>query len=223
MKVTKPVDKVYNGKEQKFVPVVTDGNKALVENVDYVVTYTDALGFEDDAAAKDDFTNVTGDIFVTVTGIGNYAGSLTQSYQITPKPYTVTTVSGSKVYDGTPLEGASLEGSFVGGLVNDDDATFVVTGTQTEVGASDNTYTLEFVDEQMAKNYKLVKEDIGTLTVVKDESEASQNPNGNGESKNKGTLPKTGDMTLATLPFALAVVAGAVLCAAPVARRRSKF
>lgn len=223
MKVTKPVDKVYNGKEQKFVPVVTDGDKALVENVDYVVTYTDALGFEDDAAAKDDFTNVTGDIFVTVTGIGNYAGSLTQSYQITPKPYTVTTVSGSKVYDGTPLEGASLEGNFVGGLVNDDDATFVVTGTQTEVGASDNTYTLEFVDEQMAKNYKLVKEDIGTLTVVKDESEASQNPNGNGESKNKGTLPKTGDMTLATLPFALAVVAGAVLCVAPVARRRSKF
>ena len=223
MKVTKPVDKVYNGKEQKFVPVVTDGDKALVENVDYVVTYTDALGFEDDAAAKDDFTNVTGDIFVTVTGIGNYAGSLTQSYQITPKPYTVTTVSGSKVYDGTPLEGASLEGNFVGGLVNDDDATFVVIGTQTEVGASDNTYTLEFVDEQMAKNYKFVKEDIGTLTVVKDESEASQNPNGNGESKNKGTLPKTSDTTLATLPFALAVVAGAVLCAAPVARRRSKF
>ena len=223
MKVAKPVDKVYNGKEQKFVPVVTDGDKALVENVDYVVTYTDALGFEGDAAAKDDFTNVTGDIFVTVTGIGNYAGSLTQSYQITPKPYTVTTVSGSKVYDGTPLEGASLEGNFVGGLVNDDDATFVVTGTQTEVGASDNTYTLEFVDEQMAKNYKIVKEDIGTLTVVKDESEASQNPNGNGESKNKGTLPKTSDTTLATLPFALAVVAGAVLCVAPVARRRSKF
>ena len=127
------------------------------------------------------------------------------------------------MYDGTPLEGASLEGNFVGGLVNDDDATFVVIGTQTEVGASDNTYTLEFVDEQMAKNYKLVKEDIGTLTVVKDESEASQNPNGNGESKNKGTLPKTSDTTLATLPFALAVVAGAVLCAAPVARRRSKF
>ena len=223
MKVTKPVDKVYNGKEQKFVPVVTDGDKALVENVDYVVTYTDALGFEGDAAAKDDFTNVTGDIFVTVEGIGNYTGSLTQSYQITPKPYTVTTVSGSKVYDGTPLEGASLEGNFVGGLVNDDDATFVVTGTQTEVGVSDNTYTLEFVDEQMAKNYKLVKEDIGTLTVVKDESEASQNSNGNGESKNKGALPKTGDMTLATLPFALAVVAGAVLCVAPVARRRSKF
>ena len=223
MKVTKPVDKVYNGKEQKFVPVVTDGEKVLVENVDYVVTYTDALDFEGDAAAKDDFTNVTGDIFVTVEGIGNYTGSLTQSYQITPKPYTVTTVSGSKVYDGTPLEGASLEGNFVGGLVNNDDATFVVTGTQTEVGVSDNTYTLEFVDEQMAKNYKLVKEDIGTLTVVKDESEASQNSNGNGESKNKGALPKTGDMTLATLPFALAVVAGAVLCVAPVARRRSKF
>lgn len=142
---------------------------------------------------------------------------------IEPKELTVVTMGASKPYDGTPLEGASLEGNFVGGLVNNDDATFVVTGTQTEVGASDNTYTLEFANEQMAKNYKLVKEDIGTLTVAKDESEASQNPNGNGESKNKDTLPKTGDMTLATLPFVLAVVAGAVLCVAPVARRRSKF
>ncbi|MGE9983677.1 InlB B-repeat-containing protein [Slackia isoflavoniconvertens] len=203
-------DVTYNGLAQQQEPTVKDGDKTLTKDKDYTLSFTE------------DVTNV-GTVRVTVTGIGNYAGSLTQSYQITPKPYTVTTVSGSKVYDGTPLEGASLEGNFVGGLVNDDDATFVVTGTQTEVGASDNTYTLEFVDEQMAKNYKLVKEDIGTLTVVKDESEASQNPNGNGESKNKGTLPKTGDMTLATLPFALAVIAGAVLCAAPVARRRSKF
>ena len=66
-------------------------------------------------------------------------------------------------------------------------------------------------------------QDLHTLSYAQDESEASQNPNGNGESKNKGTLPKTSDTTLATLPFALAVVAGAVLCAAPVARRRSKF
>ena len=48
---------------------------------------------------------MTGDIFVTVTGIGNYAGSLTQSYPNHAEALTVTTVSGSKVYDGTPLEG----------------------------------------------------------------------------------------------------------------------
>ena len=213
IKVGELSDLVYNGEDQLQEPTVTDAKgNLLVKGRDYT------LAFDGDAK------NVTeAGVSVTVSGIGNYTGSLTQSYQITPKPYTVTTVSGSKVYDGTPLEGASLEGNFVGGLVNDDDAAFVVTGTQTEVGASDNTYTLEFADEQMAKNYKLVKEDIGTLTVVKNESEASQNPNGNGESKNKGTLPKTGDMTLATLPFALAVVAGAVLCVAPAARRRSKF
>ena len=166
MKVTAPSDKVYIGAEQKFAPVVTDGEKTLVEGVDYAVSYAGANG-----EAKADFTNVTGSITVTVTGMGNYAGSVAQSYQITPKPYTVVTAGATKVYNGTGIVGADLEGSAVDGLVSDSDAAFVVTGEQPGVGSSTNTYKLTFASEQMAKNYTLASEQLGTLTVTENADE----------------------------------------------------
>ena len=166
MEVSAPSDKVYTGAEQKFVPVVTDGEKTLVEGVDYAVSYTGANG-----EAKADFTNVTGSITVTVTGMGNYAGSVARSYQITPKPYTVVTAGATKVYNGTGIVGADLEGSAVDGLVSDSDAAFVVTGEQPGVGSSTNTYKLTFSSEQMAKNYTLASEQLGTLTVTENADE----------------------------------------------------
>ena len=166
MKVSAPSDKVYTGAEQKFVPVVTDGEKTLAEGVDYAVSYAGANG-----EAKADFTNVTGSITVTVTGMGNYAGSVAQSYQITPKPYTVVTAGATKVYNGTGIVGADLEGSAVDGLVGDSDAAFVVTGEQPGVGSSTNTYELTFASEQMAKNYALASEQLGTLTVTENADE----------------------------------------------------
>ena len=166
MKVSAPSDKVYTGAEQKFVPIVTDGEKTLVEGVDYAVSYAGANG-----EAKADFTNVTGSITVTVTGMGNYAGSVAQSYQITPKPYTVVTAGATKVYNGTGIVGADLEGSAVDGLVSDSDAAFVVTGEQLGVGSSTNTYELTFSSEQMAKNYTLASEQLGTLTVTENADE----------------------------------------------------
>ena len=166
MKVSAPSDKVYTGAEQKFVPVVTDGEKTLVEGVDYAVSYAGANG-----EAKADFTNVTGSITVTITGMGNYAGSVAQSYQITPKSYTVVTAGATKVYNGTGIVGADLEGSAVDGLVSDSDAAFVVTGEQPGVGSSTNTYELTFASEQMAKNYTLAGEQLGTLTVTENADE----------------------------------------------------
>ena len=166
MEVSAPSDKVYTGAEQKFVPVVTDGEKTLVEGVDYAVSYAGANG-----EAKADFTNVTGSITVTVTGMGNYAGSVAQSYQITPKPYTVVTAGATKVYNGAGIVGADLEGNAVDGLVSDSDAAFVVTGEQPGVGSSTNTYELTFASEQMAKNYTLASEQLGTLTVTENADE----------------------------------------------------
>ena len=166
MKVSAPSDKAYTGAEQKFVPIVTDGEKTLVEGVDYAVSYAGANG-----EVKADFTNVTGSITVTVTGMGNYAGSVAQSYQITPKPYTVVTAGATKVYNGTGIVGADLEGSAVDGLVSDSDAAFVVTGEQPGVGSSTNTYELTFASEQMAKNYTLASEQLGTLTVTENADE----------------------------------------------------
>ena len=149
--ITSPSDEVYDGKEHKWIPTVTDkeGNE-LVAKTDYKVTYSTT-----------DFTNVTGTITVTITGIGNYTGKATRTYSITPKTYTVTTESDSKVYDGTAL----TAGGKVSGIVKGETVEFTITGSQTSVGTSDNTYELNWTGSAKESNYKHGKDSIGTLTV----------------------------------------------------------
>ena len=162
MSVNDPVNVTYNGGDQTWAPTVNDGEKTLVEGSDYTVSYS-----------TDDRTNVTGVITVTIMGKGNYTGAIEKNYQVLPKGYSVITATGSKVYDGKPLKGSELEGNAVDGLVNSSDATFAVTGSQTEVGgdAKNNTYELTFSSEQMAKNYTLASEQLGTLTVTENADE----------------------------------------------------
>ncbi|WP_303050673.1 MBG domain-containing protein [uncultured Slackia sp.] len=162
MSVNDPVNVTYNGGDQTWAPTVNDGEKTLVGGSDYTVSYS-----------TDDRTNVTGVITVTIMGKGNYTGAIEKNYQVLPKGYSVTTATGSKVYDGKPLKGSELEGNAVDGLVDGSDATFTVTGSQTEVGgdAKNNTYKLTFSSEQMAKNYTLASEQLGTLTVTENADE----------------------------------------------------
>ena len=153
MTVSSPNDLVYDGREHKWAPEVKDGEKLLTEGVDYTVSY-----------GADDFTNVTGGIKVTVTGQGNYAGSVERAYRITPAPLAVSTPSASGVYNGSALTAAGS----VFGFVNGESAPFETTGSQTEVGTSDNTYAIDWAAAgATAKqaNYT-VSESIGKLTVT---------------------------------------------------------
>ena len=149
--VEKPADTTYNGSEQRNKPVVKDSKTkaTLVEGTDYTLAYTDA-------------TNA-GTVTVTITGIGNYNGTVDTSYEITPKEYTVTTSTASKVYDGTALTASGK----VEGIVSGETYNFTITGTQTDVGSSDNTYTFKWNGTAKKSNYKLAKESIGKLTVTK--------------------------------------------------------
>ena len=150
--INNPSNSVYDGKEHKWSPAVADkeGN-ALVEGTDYTVEYSTS-----------DFTNVTGTIKVTITGIGNYTGTVTRTYEITPKAYTVTTDSAKKVYDGTAL----TAGGKVEGIVSDETVEFTTTGSRTDEGTSKNTYSLKWNGSAIETNYKLAKESIGDLTVT---------------------------------------------------------
>ena len=153
MTVSSPSDLVYDGREHKWAPEVKDGEKLLTEGIDYTVSY-----------GADDFTNVAGVIKVTVTGQGNYAGSVERAYRITPAPLTVTTPSASGVYNGRPLTAAGT----ISGFVNGESAPFETTGSQTEVGTSDNAYAIDWAAAgATAKqaNYA-VSESIGKLTVT---------------------------------------------------------
>lgn len=69
---------VYDGKAKTPGVTVTDGGVLLTEN-DYTVSYADNVN--------------VGTATVTVTGKGNYAGTKTATFEITPKPLTAEMVT----------------------------------------------------------------------------------------------------------------------------------
>ena len=150
MSVSRPMNVEYDGNPHKWAPTVKDGEKTLAEGTDYTVAY-----------AKDDFTNVTGEINVTITGKGNYAGTIAKSYRITKAPLHVVTGSATKVYDGKALTSETVT---IDGLAKRDRIGIAVTGSQTNVGSSQNTYTIDWM-QTSADNYELTDE-LGTLTVA---------------------------------------------------------
>ena len=148
-KVNSPSDAVYDGNEHKWIPTVTDkADKKLEAGTDYTVEYS-TKNFKD-----------VGTVEVTITGKGNYSGTVKRSYKVTPKEYTVTTDSATKTYSGTAL----TAGGKVEGIVSGETVEFTTTGSQTEVGTSKNTYELVWKSAK-ATNYTLAKESIGELTV----------------------------------------------------------
>ena len=151
IKATDPSGSVYDGNPHLNTLTVSDTktDKTLKEGTDYTLSYSG------------DVVNV-GTVTVTVKGTGNYTGEFTKTYEITPREYTVTTDGAEKVYDGNPL----TAGGHVNNLVKDESVKFTVTGTQTNVGSSDNTYTLKWEGTAKASNYTHGKDSIGKLTVT---------------------------------------------------------
>ena len=149
--VTDPINSTYDGNEHINGLTVTDSklNTTLAEGTDYTLTYSG------------DLINV-GTVTITIKGIGNYTGEFTKTYQILPREYTVTTNTDSKVYDGNPL----TAGGTVNNLVDDETVNLTMTGSQTDVGTSDNTYELDWTGSAKESNYKHGKDSIGTLTVT---------------------------------------------------------
>ena len=114
---------------------------------------TYAMGWEaaDFENTNTNFSNVT---FVVTDG----------SLTITPRPVTLTSEDGSKVYDGTPLTNDTVT---VGdeGFAKNEGATYNVTGTQTNVGESKNTFSYTLNEGTKADNYTIEKTE-GTLKVT---------------------------------------------------------
>ncbi len=170
--VSQPENVVYNGLEQKQ-PVTVERVKASAMNA-AASFFSDLLGFinadADDAILLEgtDYTLAysdnlidAGTVTITVTGIGNYTGTVVRTYQITPAPLTISTGSASKIYDGTALTNA--ETAVEGLMTVRDSITVTANGSQTAVGSSANGYSIEW-GNTLAANYELA-ENLGTLTV----------------------------------------------------------
>jgi uncharacterized repeat protein (TIGR01451 family) len=88
--------RVYSGVGIEPLPVVRDGDRELVRGTDYTVAYTNNV--------------VVGVASVTLTGRGNYGGSRTVTFDITPRP-----VADLRVEDvaSQPYTGRAIEPSLV--------------------------------------------------------------------------------------------------------------
>ena len=87
---------------------------------------------------------------------------------ILPARVTISTDKAKKDYDGEPL---TAPGGKINYMIDGETATVTATGSQTYVGSSENTYTIEW-DTAKESNYQIVTEYLGTLTVTT----ADQNP-----------------------------------------------
>ena len=82
------------------------------------------------------------------------------TFEIKPRDLTIHTYYNYKVYDGQPLTRKEAD---VSGLLSSEEITLTFTGSQTEVGSSDNTFEIIW-DTAKAKNYNVIP-DLEQLVV----------------------------------------------------------
>ena len=124
-----------------------------------------------DVEAIGSVTNVSeGEVTNTITfktsdkfNADNYTITKTEGkLKVTPRSVTLTSASDSKKYDGTALTNDTVTAV---GFVKGQGAEYNVTGTQTNVGSSDNEFTYELNSNTNADNYKITTK-FGKLTVT---------------------------------------------------------
>ena len=138
---------------------VNAADTILEEGRDYKLEYSEVFSDPDDKSRN--LIDV-GTVTITVTGIGNYSGTVERTYLIRPALLTVITYSAEKDYDGKPLTaGGRLEG-----IVDPEVklVTFSTTGSQTDPGSSVNRYEIHWGDDVKSSNYSIT-EQLGTLKV----------------------------------------------------------
>ena len=126
----------YNG--SAWTPGIVGG---LAEGKDYTISYTNNINANKNAS-------------VTVVGIGNYFGELTETFEIIPKalPYEIALTPGKYVYNGSAWTPATVVGLLEGtdytisytDNINAGEVTVTVEGT----GNYEGTRTVKFIIEK---------------------------------------------------------------------------
>ena len=152
----------YDGTAKEPTATVEAGATTLVAGTDYDVSYKNN---------KD-----AGKATITITGKGNYAGSIgTKDFTITKRVIEITAGSASKVYDENPLT-SSVVSVTSGSLAPNQTLSATTSGSITNVGTIPNkvaTYKIMASSEDVTKNYTVTTKD-GTLE-VKAKSDADFN------------------------------------------------
>ena len=137
----------YNGKAQSV-----SGFTGAPEDADFSAITVDATGTDAETYPAEFAKGTVGTVDVTekyiVTAANN--GQLV----ITPRSVTLTSAPASKVYDGNALTNDTVTVSG-DGFAKDEGAAYDVTGSRTDVGESDNTFTYTLNEGTKATNYNI--------------------------------------------------------------------
>lgn len=102
-----------------------------------------------------------------VTANYRFAESVDGKLTITARKVVMTSADDEKVYDGTPLTNDEI--TVTGdGFIEGEGVTYDVTGSQLDVGSSDNSFTYELNEGTLAENY-IIETEEGKLTVTSPE------------------------------------------------------
>ena len=169
-------DEVYDGNEHTVTGYTTAIDNKLYTVNDFTFTGeaiakgTDANTYKMGLKAEqfeNNNTNFTNVEFAVTDG----------SLQINPRSVKLTSATDEKVYDGQPLTNGVVTVSG-DGFVKGEGAAYNVTGSQTNVGSSDNTFTYMLNPGTKAGNYAIEQKE-GTLTVTPVTAEVTVTITGN--------------------------------------------
>ena len=160
--------KEYDGKPLTKPVVTVTGNGFVTGEVSDIKA-TGSATFVDDGKVPNAITYTEGENFKeTNYTISKEEGKLSITKRGGEgKTITVTANSDEKVYDGAPLTNNGF--THAGALVEGDELTAVVEGSQTDVGSSNNvvkSYRVMRGETDVTNNYTFGESIIGTLTVT---------------------------------------------------------
>ena len=150
---------------------ISYGGSVVARNEDgsYTLPTGDTVTAKVSGSVKNVADGTEGNNEITGFEVGNssyYANVSSENgtLTITPRSVDLTSAAATKPYDGSPLTASDITVSG-DGWVAGEGADYAVTGSQTAVGSSDNTFDYTLKDGTTAANYVIAKH-VNTLTVT---------------------------------------------------------
>ena len=157
----------YDGtpKKAEGYEVAIASDSGLYKEADFSFSGTAEVEKTDAAETAYPMGLAAGQFTNTNTNFANVEFVVTDgALTITPRQVILTSATDEKVYDGTPLTNHNVTVSG-DGFAAGEGATYDVTGTQTDKGSSDNTFTYKLNENTKASNYS-IELAPGELTVT---------------------------------------------------------
>ena len=174
----------YDGtpKKAEGYEAVIASDSGLYKEADFSFSGTAEVEKTDAAETAYPMGLAAGQFTNTNTNFANVEFVVTDgALTITPRQVILTSATDEKVYDGTPLTNHNVTVSG-DGFAAGEGVAYDVTGTQTDKGSSDNTFTYKLNEDTKASNYN-IEIAVGKLTVKESEKTVVVTIKGNTDGK----------------------------------------